>query len=104
MTLRTADLYKQHNRLIELKRETYDKLYKRCLNQIKLTADTGELICFFTVPKCLFGSSWPLINVQPCATYIINKLTKSNKNIKATFIEPNIIFIDWRRKCDLYLN
>lgn len=100
MALHNNDLYKKHDQLIELKRETYEKLYNRCKNRIKLTSDAGELICLFEVPAFLFGSSYPIINIESCATYIINKLQKANHNIKATFIEPNFIFIDWRRNTD----
>ena len=49
----------------------------------------------------LFGSSYPIINVESCANYIMNKLKKANNNLKTSFIEPNIIFIDWRREKDL---
>lgn len=94
--LRTVDLYKTHNKMVEMKRSAYDQIYQRCVNQIKMTADTGELICFFIVPKYLFGSNWPVINIRPCAEYIMSKLISSNRNIRTKFIEPNIIFIDWR--------
>lgn len=101
MNLNNDDLYKKHDQLIELKRETYEKLYTRCRNRIKLTSDAGELICLFEIPEFLFGSGYPIINVESCATYIINKLKIANKNIKTMFIEPNIIFIDWRRESDI---
>lgn len=101
MEINNDDLYKKHDTLIQLKRETYEKLYNRCKNRIKLTSAAGELICFFEIPPFLFGSSYPLINVQSCANYIMNKLTNANKHIKTTFIEPNIIFIDWRREEDM---
>ena len=101
MDLRNDDLYKKHDQLIQLKKETYEKLYTRCRNNIKLTSDAGELLCFFEIPNFVFGTSYPIINVVSCANYIMNKLTKSNKHIKTFFIEPNIIFIDWRRECDM---
>lgn len=104
MDLNNDDLYKKHDQLIELKRQTYEKLYNRCKNRIKLTSDAGELICLFEIPNFLFGSSYPIINVQSCANYIMNKLAMANKHIKTTFIEPNILFIDWRRDCDINYN
>lgn len=103
MNLQNSDLYKKHDQLIELKKQTYDQLYIRCQNIIKLAANTGELICLFEIPNFLFGSSFPIINVKSCANYIMNKLVESNVHIKTTFIEPNIIFIDWRRKKDVAL-
>ena len=101
MDINNSDLYKKHDHLIELKRQTYEKLYNQCKNRIKLTSDAGELICIFEIPPFLFGSSYPIINVKYCANYIMNKLMKANNNIKTTFIEPNIIFIDWRRENDI---
>lgn len=101
MDLNNDSLYKKHDQLIRLKKETYEKLYGRCKNIIKLTSDAGELFCVFEIPPFLFGSSYPIINIRYCANYIMNKLTQSNINIKTTFIEPNVIFIDWRRKRDI---
>ena len=101
MDLRQQDLYGKHDQLIELKRQTYDTLYNRCLNIIKMTAKAGELICFFEIPSFLFGVGYSIVNVKMCANYIMNKLTTSNKNIRTAFFEPNIIFIDWRRDEDL---
>lgn len=101
MEINNSDLYKKHEQLIEQKRETYEKIYKRCINRIKLASNAGELICFFEIPHFLFGSSFPIINIESCSTYIMNKLDKANKNIKTTFIEPNILFIDWRRQSDI---
>lgn len=101
MELNNKDLYKKHEQLIELKRETYEKLYRRCKNTIKLTSDAGELICLFKIPQFVFGSSFPIVNTQYCANYIMNKLHQANKHIKTTFFEPDIIFIDWRRESDI---
>ena len=101
MALNNNDLYKKHDQLIQLKKETYEKLYNRCVNNIKLTSNAGELICLFEIPSFLFGSSYPIINIESCANYIMNKLTTTNSNIKTSFIEPNIIFIDWRREKDM---
>lgn len=100
MELDNFDLYKRHDQLISLKKETYDKLLKRCLAKIKLASNAGELICFFEIPPFLFGSSYPIINIHACADYIITKLSLTNKNLRSIFIEPNIIFIDWRREQD----
>ena len=101
MALNNDDLYKKHDQLVRLKKETYEKLYNRCKNIIKLTSDAGELICIFKIPEFVFGSSYPIINIISCANYIMNKLTKANKHIKTIFFEPNIILIDWRRESDM---
>jgi hypothetical protein len=103
MSLKSSDLYDKHDKLIQLKRNTYDQLYKRCVNIIKLTSKTGELMCIFEIPNFLFGSEYPIINIPLCADYIINKLTISNSNIRASFIKPNLILIDWRRKEDMIM-
>ncbi|BCS83094.1 hypothetical protein QLL95_gp1029 [Cotonvirus japonicus] len=98
MALKNDDLYRKHDQLINLKKQTYEKLYNRCVNIIKLTSSAGELLCIFEIPSFMFGTSFPIINVEYCANYIINKLTQSNENIKVTFIKPNILFIDWRKE------
>ena len=97
MSLDNKDLYKKHDQLIQLKKETYDKIFTRCVNTIRLTSNAGELICLFEIPNFVFGSSYPLINIESCANYVMNKLKLANTNIKTLFIEPNLIFIDWRR-------
>lgn len=101
MSINNNDLYKKHDQLINLKKQTYDKLYQRCINGIKLTSNAGELIYVFQIPPTLFGVGYPLINIQSCANYIMNKLAQENKNIRTTFVEPNFILIDWRRPSDL---
>lgn len=101
MSLQSNDLYGKHDKLIELKKNTYDKLHVRCENLIKLTSNTGKLMCFFVIPTFLFGSEYPLINIESCSNYIKNKLLKSYPDMRTVFIEPNLIFIDWRRKSDM---
>lgn len=101
MDLNNDDLYKKHDQLIQLKRESYEQLYKRCVNKIKMASNVGELMCLFEIPPFMFGSSFPIINVKYCANFIMNKLTTVNKYIKTFFIEPNYIFVDWRRDCDV---
>lgn len=92
-----AALYKKHDLLIELKKEAYDSLLERCLNMIKLAAGAGELMCYFEIPPFIFGKGYPIINIPSCANYIMNRLPKYNINIKTEFVEPNIIFVDWRK-------
>lgn len=106
MSIKNSDLYKKHEEIIKLKKETYDKITKRCINTIKLTANTGELICTFEIPYFIFGTSYPLINIEYCANYVINKITNENSSIRMYFIKPNIILADWRRieDADKYKN
>lgn len=101
MELKNSDLYQKHEEMIKLKKNTYDKLYNRCKNTIMLASHAGELFCIFEVPNFMFGSTYPIIDINSCANYIMNRLSKANTNIKTLFIEPNIILIDWRRKSDL---
>lgn len=97
MKLSTTDLYRKHDQLVQLKRDAYEKLYRNCQNQIKLAANAGELVCIFEIPNILFGNGYPKINIQACAQYLRDKLAQANDNIETHFIEPNLIFIDWRR-------
>lgn len=100
MDLRPEDLYKKHDQLIELKRQSYEKIYQQCLNVIKMTASAGELMCIFEIPSFMFGVAYSIINQKMCANYIMNKLAKSNKNIRTAYVEPNMVVIDWRRQRD----
>lgn len=100
MSLRASDLYKHRDQLIELKRQSYEKIYERCVNYIKMTAKTGALSCVYEIPEFVFGVPYANINRDRCATYIMNKLAKSNKNIITTFVPPGQLFIDWHRKTD----
>ena len=100
LTLSSHDLYKRHDQLTILKKQTYDKLYTRCINMIKLTANTGELWCIFEIPPFVFGTEFPLINITSCANYIMNKLAKTNKHIKTAFVPKNTIVISWHRDND----
>ena len=100
MDLENFNLYKKHDDMIKLKRDTYEKLYNRCKNRVILASKAGELICLFEIPNFMFGSGYPIINIESCANYIMDKLTRENSNIRTTFIEPNGIFIDWRRSSD----
>ncbi len=101
MNLNNENLYKKHDQLIQLKRETYEQIFTRCKNKIKFASDAGELICFYEIPSFIFGAGCPIININACANYIIKKLQMENNNIKTVFVEPNILFIDWRRKSDI---
>uniref|UniRef100_A0A6C0CCD4 Uncharacterized protein n=1 Tax=viral metagenome TaxID=1070528 RepID=A0A6C0CCD4_9ZZZZ len=101
MELAHEDLYRKHDQLANLKRQTYEQIYKRCANTIKYTADIGELFCIFKIPNFLFGSDYPIINIPSCARYITEKLKKISKQMKTTFVEPDILIIDWRRDVDV---
>lgn len=99
--IKNEELFGKHDQLIQLKKDTYDKLYTRCLNSVKLASNAGELIALFEIPPFVFGSGFPIINIASCANYIMHKLSNANRHIRTSFIEPNIIFIDWRREEDM---
>lgn len=100
MKIDNSDLYSNYDKVTELKLNTYKKLLAKCENTIKYSAKLGELMCIFTIPNFLVGADYPIINILPCAQYIIHNITEANAHIKAEFIEPNLIFIDWRRTDD----
>lgn len=100
MSLRSSDLYRQRDQLIELKRQTYEKIYVRCVNYIKMTAKTGALSCLYEIPEFVFGVPFSIIKQDKCANYIMNKLAASHKNIVTTYIHPGKLWIDWRRDTD----
>lgn len=97
MRLDDSVLYKRNDELMKMKTNTYEKIYTKCKNTIALTANAGELVCLFEIPRFVLGVEYPIIDVEPCRYYIQNKLYNENKNIKTKFIKPNLLFIDWRR-------
>jgi hypothetical protein len=103
MSLKSSDLYATHDKLVKMKLNTYHKIYKKCENIIKLNSKQGKLMCTFEIPSLLFGSEYPSVNVENCANYIINKLNEVSENIKITFIQPNLLFIDWRRENEIII-
>lgn len=98
--LRDGDLYKNHDNIIKMKKDTYDRITRMLVNTIKRSAGIGELLCFFEIPCFIFGSGHPIVNVEYCANYVMNELHKLRKDIKTCFIPPNIILADWRRQDD----
>ena len=101
MAITNDDLYKGHEKLTTMKKETYEGIYRKCELLIKSTSKIGGLNCFYEIEDTSINFGYGQINKENCAAYIINKLQKSNSNIRAEFFEPNIIFIDWRRKEDI---
>lgn len=97
MPLNKNDLYGQHDKIIALKTQTYEKIYNRCTNQIKIASKNGELICFFEIPSVLFGNGFPIINMKYCGQYLIDKFKDECPMLRIKFIDPNILFIDWRK-------
>lgn len=95
--LSDADLYQKHDTARELKRLTYEKIFDRCVGTIKSASKNGDLICFFSIPHYVLGAGYPKINPENCSKYLIQKIVALNPNIKATFVKPNILFIDWRK-------
>lgn len=96
MSLTDEDLYGKYNEIVRMKLSSYDKMYVRCVNLIKRSAQFGEFILVYKIPNILPGSEYPLINIPVCAEYIIDKFKKTNKNIKVNFYEPNYLLFDWR--------
>lgn len=97
MDLHVEDLYRKHDQLAAQKLQTYERICKQCANTIKFAANAGELFCVFEIPSYVFNSEYPFINVPSCADYIIAELAKVSNKMRVKFVEPNALFIDWRR-------
>lgn len=96
MDINDHDLYGTHDRLVCMKKQTYDKIYQKCIQTIKLASKSGHLSCVYYIPSFLVGGSFPIIDIERCAEYVMSKL-EMNANIKTEFYEPNIIVIDWSK-------
>lgn len=95
MQLTDEDLYNSHYTIKSMKKETYDKLYNQCITKIKLVSKKGLLYCTFKIPKLTFSSYYPKVSIPHATEYISLKLVESNENIKVTFLEPDVLFIQW---------
>lgn len=90
-------LYAKHNKLSDLKEKTYNNILNRCCKVIESAANSGELMCIYEIPKLVFGTGYPTIDIEPCADYVRHKIEKANKNIRTAFEKPNIILICWTK-------
>lgn len=95
--LTSKDLYKRHDQLVQLKRKTYNEIYRQCTHKIKFAADMGEMITYFEIPHFMFCTGYAIVNIDACANYIINKFDTELPAVRATFHKPNILLLDWRR-------
>ena len=89
------DLYANDKKIIELKEHTYDKIFTYMKNQVISTAKAGETDCVYLIPPYVVDELYPHVNVLSCANYIVAKITNWNENIKALFVEPNIVVLNW---------
>jgi hypothetical protein len=97
MELKTSDLYKKHNKLVLLKKNAYDDIFRKCLATIKMTATTGQLWCIYEIPSFSISAGYPIVNNEYCAEYVIEKMSQQSKHVKSHFIEPGLLFFDWRK-------
>lgn len=93
MEITDDDLYKTYNAITKVKQETYEKIYKKCISNIKSEAKKGNLVLFYEIQR--FHPNLVEINISVCSNYIMNKLVRANTNFKTMFLEPNIIFVSW---------
>lgn len=87
-------LYSGHNAMINSRRQIYERIFKMCLENIKITSSMGELMCMFEIPPVY---DYVKINQSLCANYVMERLRKLNDNLKVELITANILMIDWRR-------
>jgi hypothetical protein len=100
MALSNKTLYGKFDKMKKSREATYDIIYKRCLRAIQNRSSVGYLDCEFEIPKIILGTSMPVINLDACSIYLIDKLTKLNSNLKITSITEDRLLIDWRREID----
>jgi hypothetical protein len=91
------NIYEQENKLVNLKKATYNKNYELCKNLIKFTCKAGERTCIYQIPSYMYGEQYPHVNVLSCAKYIMNKMINWNRHVKVSYEEPNLLIIDWSR-------
>ena len=92
---------KKHQQIKNINHNTFESIYKLIIENIKNCASNSEEFCFYEVPLFIFGE--PLYTKNEIITYLTDKLNKEieKKNLKQiTFIDPNILFIEWSLEYD----
>jgi hypothetical protein len=78
---------------MSIKKESYEYILDKCYNFIKLMANQNKVDCIFEIPKFIYGKTFPSIDQEECAYYIIEELNKNN--FLYYFFPPDKIYISW---------
>jgi hypothetical protein len=89
--VKAKDLVKKQKEREELKKNTYDKIYKIIEKKICTSSDSNCYHIWYQVPEFLVGL--PVYSYTHCKEYLINKLISNGFNVSS--YEPNILFIKW---------
>lgn len=89
------NIFESEERIMALKRHSYNKIFACIKNLIKLTCKAREKICLYEIPTYLYGEEYPHINIKSCSRYLIQKIINWNSYIRVAFEKPNILLLDW---------
>jgi hypothetical protein len=89
--VKAKDLIKKQKEKEELKKKTYDKIYKIIEKKICTASDSNSYHIWYQVPEFLVGL--PVYSYKNCKEYLTNKLVSNGFTVDS--YEPNILFIRW---------
>ena len=89
--VKATDLIKKQKEREDMKKETYNKIYKRIEKKICTASDANCYHTWYQIPEFLVGL--PVYSFKDCKEYVQNKLVHNGFNVD--FYEPNILFIKW---------
>ena len=89
--IKAKDLIKKQKEKEELKKHTYDKIYKIIEKKIYNASNSNYYHIWYQVPEFLVGL--PVYSYKDCKEYLINKLKSNGFNVDT--YEPNILLIKW---------
>jgi len=69
----------------------YNKIYKKCIENIKYENRKGKSSCYFSIPRVIMGEI--LYNPASCTVFLIKKFRKIG--FKVTLIRKFIILLSW---------
>ena len=88
------DLTKKKRERHKKRLELYNQILKKCHNKILIESDAyqNKEYILYTIPPVVVG--YPLVNINECSVFLINKLVKNGFNVK--YLGNGHIFIGWK--------
>jgi hypothetical protein len=89
--INSKSLSRIHNEKKKNNIKLYYKIYKQCLDQIKIANESFKYDIFFIIPDKINGVE--KINKEECIDFLIKKIRKNN--IDTLKITNDVLFITW---------
>jgi hypothetical protein len=99
MELSETDLYSGINKRVQKIKEINEEIYQKVISEIKNSSSRGYLSCIYVIPPFISNNKLGISKIDgpSCGKFIVEKLVDGNKYLRAKFVEPRSIIIDWSR-------